>query len=127
MIVINLFFPLLFSQAAYCAWMNGVDVADQFRSYFDIRIIGRAWYMNYYYWVLDTSVCNSYLIFVKYHKGKHKNSDASLGNMTMKEYRKRLCWELVHCFKYLDFAPGTRGHRRRLPEGPPRQRERGKY
>ena len=45
----------------YTHWMNGVDVGDQKRSYYDARIKSHQWHMHYFYCILDTSICNAHL------------------------------------------------------------------
>src|SRR3954469_2098743 len=42
--------------------MEGVDIADQRRSYYNTQITSRRTWMPIFFWLLDTAIINSYLI-----------------------------------------------------------------
>ena len=64
--------------------MGGVDVADQLRSYYSTQLaVSRTW-MPLFFWILDTSIINSYIIGKK------------LGiNQNHKSFRLELIQELI--------------------------------
>lgn len=64
--------------------MNGVDVADQLRSYYNTQqTVQRNW-MPLFFWLLDTAIINSYRIV------------RTLGSVQeQKEFRRELVWDLV--------------------------------
>ncbi|CAG8805876.1 2702_t:CDS:2, partial [Cetraspora pellucida] len=64
--------------------MGGVDIADQLRGYYGIQLPVRRTWMPLFYWLLDTSIINSYLIF-------KKNSE----NISQKGFRIQLVWDLI--------------------------------
>src|SRR6185312_3997359 len=45
--------------------MGGVDIADQLRGYYAVQLPVRRTWMPLFFWLLDTSIVNSYLIFKK--------------------------------------------------------------
>ena len=64
--------------------MNGVDVADQLRSYYNTQQTVRRNWMPLFFWLLDTAIVNSYRIA------------RTLGSVQeQKEFRHELVWELI--------------------------------
>jgi hypothetical protein len=43
--------------------MNGVDVADQLRGSYPTKIRSRKWWHVFFWWVLDTCICNAYVMY----------------------------------------------------------------
>ena len=65
--------------------MNGVDVADQLRSYYNTQQTARRNWMPLFYWLLDTAIINAYRIA------------RTLGSeQEQKEFRRELVWDLVN-------------------------------
>jgi hypothetical protein len=69
----------------YNHYMGGVDIADQLRSNYIIQFpVRRTWY-PLFFWMLDTSIVNSYLIY----KIKHEKK------VSHKEFRIKILWSLI--------------------------------
>ncbi|RHZ58025.1 hypothetical protein Glove_379g16 [Diversispora epigaea] len=68
----------------YNHFMGGVDIADQLRGYYGTQLPVRRTWMPLFFWLLDTSIINSYLIFKK--SGKNTNH---------KDFRLQLVWDLI--------------------------------
>lgn len=65
--------------------MNGVDVADQLRSYYSTQKMTQRTWMALFFWLLDTAIINSYRI------------TRTLGlTQEHKEFRLELVWSLVN-------------------------------
>lgn len=47
----------------YNHFMGGVDIADQFRSYYDCQLIVFHTWMPLMFWLIDTAIVNSYIIY----------------------------------------------------------------
>jgi hypothetical protein len=72
----------------YNHFMGGVDIADQFRTYYSTqRISLRSWY-PLFFWILDTAILNAYLIGQKLHSDKY---------MSHKEFRVAL-WQKLFSY-----------------------------
>ena len=65
--------------------MGGVDIADQLRGYYAVQLPVRRTWMPLFFWLLDTSIVNSYLIF-------KKNGNV----INHKNFRIHLVWELIN-------------------------------
>ena len=46
--------------------MNGVDIADQLRSYYSCKLRSRKWWHSLFWWMVDTAICNAYVVY-KHH------------------------------------------------------------
>lgn len=74
----------------YNMHMGGVDIADQRRSYYSTQLrVVRNW-MPLFFWLLDTTVINSFLI-AQQHMGGRRHSLWQ----SHPQYRERLAWDLV--------------------------------
>ena len=63
---------------------NGVDLSDQFRSYYCTQLtVTRTW-IPLFFWILDTTIVNSYRIYT-----------VRKGTLTHKEYRFKLALTLI--------------------------------
>ena len=48
----------------YNHFMGGIDIADQYRSYYTTQLIARRnWLPIFFFWILDTALINSFIIF----------------------------------------------------------------
>ncbi|CAG8614778.1 9307_t:CDS:1, partial [Ambispora gerdemannii] len=64
--------------------MNGMDVADQLRSYYNTQQTTRRNWMPLFFWLLDTTIINTYQII------------RTLGStQEHKEFRHELVWDLI--------------------------------
>ena len=74
----------------YNLHMGGVDIADQRRSYYSTQLrVVRSW-MPLFFWLLDTTVINSFLL-AQQHIGEGRQSTWQ----SHSGYRERLAWDLV--------------------------------
>lgn len=70
----------------YTKYMNGIDVNDQKRSYYDIRIQSHKWTHHVFYWVIDTAIVNSHIVY---------NRLNPFDQLSLLHYRRRLALELA--------------------------------
>ena len=47
----------------YNHFMGGIDIADQYRSYYTTQLIARCNWLPIFFWILDTALINSFIIF----------------------------------------------------------------
>ena len=87
--------------------MGGVDIADQLRGYYGTQLPVRRTWMPLFFWLLDTSIINSYLIFKK--SGK---------NINHKDFRLQLVWDLIKSSMEENepLKPNTRGYVKELTQ-----------
>lgn len=64
--------------------MNGVDLSDQFRSYYNTQLTVFRMWMPLFFWILDTTIVNSYQIY-----------KAQGGTLSHKEFRINLAWSMA--------------------------------
>ena len=75
---------------AYNKFMGGVDQNDQLRQYYHVRLRGRKYYKYIFWFVLDVSISNSYILFFNY------TSDNSPRRLKcLKKFRLQLAKELI--------------------------------
>lgn len=67
--------------------MNGVDRADQLRSYYESHLKSWCTWYPIFYWALDTLISNSYILYKDHPKAEE--------GLEHKEFRMRLAWELI--------------------------------
>jgi hypothetical protein len=67
--------------------MNGVDVADQLRIYYPVRLKSRKWWHVFFWWGVQTSICNAYLMYKTHFHGQH--------HLDHKGFRKALALQLL--------------------------------
>ena len=75
---------------AYNKFMGGVDRNDQLRQYYHVRLRGRKYYKYIFWFLLDVTISNSYILFKNY---ADKDSPATL--RCLKEFRLQLAKELI--------------------------------
>ncbi|OAQ22384.1 hypothetical protein K457DRAFT_1825532 [Linnemannia elongata AG-77] len=79
--------------------MNGVDLSDQYRSYYSTQLtVFRTW-MPLFFWILDTTIVNSYRIY-----------KAQGGTVPHKDFRIALAWALVSEGNASTHIPKIRHH-----------------
>ncbi|CAG8829604.1 11477_t:CDS:1, partial [Dentiscutata erythropus] len=49
----------------YNHFMNGVDIADKYRSYYNCQLTASRTWMQLLFWLIDTAIVNSYIIYRK--------------------------------------------------------------
>ena len=60
---------------AYNQHKVGVDVADQYRTYFDTQLISRHNWYPLFYWILETALINSLITYQDLHANKERTVD----------------------------------------------------
>jgi hypothetical protein len=70
----------------YNKYMGGVDLNDQLRGYYSVRLKGRKFYKYIWWFVFDVAVTNSFILFKHY-------SDINL--TSVKDFRSTLAKELI--------------------------------
>lgn len=93
----NLQIPRIIDDYNHC--MNGVDLADQLRSYYCTQLIVRRTWMPLFFWLFDTTIINCYRIHV-----------TQGGHLAHKEFRLQLAWDLMAVVAQAD---GSMTRRRR--------------
>jgi hypothetical protein len=68
---------------AYTKYMDGCDVRDQHRSYYEIRVKSHKWPAHFFYWILDMTICNTYELYVSYYSMNRKT-------YSERKFRKRV-------------------------------------
>jgi hypothetical protein len=98
----------------YNHFVNRVGVADQYRSYYSLELISSRTWLPLFYWLLDTALTNSYIIFKKVHTDKA---------MTLKDFRMHVAWSLLNAGVLGDAAGTWKRSRRSLDslDAPTRQ------
>jgi hypothetical protein len=71
--------------------MNGVDVADQLRTYYSTKLRSRKWWHTFFFWVLDTAICNAYICYCIWWK-QEKIEGQPLSHA---DFRKALAYNLA--------------------------------
>lgn len=66
---------------------GGVDIADQYRYYYDTHLTTYCIWFPMFFWALETSLINSYLIF--------KDSGSDREAVSHKDFRLRTAWEYI--------------------------------
>jgi len=67
--------------------MGGVDIADQYWSYYDTQLISLCTWFPIFFWLLDTALINSFIMY--------SNHGISLEH---KEFRIQVAWSLILSF-----------------------------
>ena len=80
----NLQIPLVVHE--YNQHKVGVDVADQYRTYYDVQLTSRRNWYPYFYWALETSLINTLLIY----------RSLLREDITHLQFRLQVAWALIH-------------------------------
>ena len=64
--------------------MGGVDIADQYRSYYNTQLISRRTWFPIFFWLVDTALINSFIIYSDWDK-----------SLEHKEFRIQVAWSLI--------------------------------
>ncbi len=80
----------------YNLHMNGVDRADQLRKSYTTKLRSRKWWHVFFWWGLDTAVCNAYIVYcsttdkpLTHHQFREKLSYELMGTLTSSPTKKR--------------------------------------
>lgn len=95
----------------YVSHMGGVDRADHFISSYNFASKSLKWWRKLYFWLLEVSVVNSYILYNEYQKGQNKPP------VVHKRYRKMLISELVGDVRNTNRKrgrPSSKGDKERL-------------
>lgn len=93
--------------------MGGVDIADQYRVYYDTQLVSVRTWFPIFYWCTDTALINSFIIF--------SDLGVSLG-LEHKVFRMQVAWGLILQSTYkgsgagASVGAGVRGKKRKLSE-----------
>ena len=82
--------PCPASVISYNEYMGGVDRNDQLRQYYHVRLRGRKYYKYIFWFLLDVSISNSYILFSNY-----ATNDLPRRLKCLKEFRLQLAKELI--------------------------------
>ena len=58
----------------YNQFMGGVDIADQYRSYYTTQIVTQCNWLLIFFWILDTAFLNSFIIYQEFFNSKAEDS-----------------------------------------------------
>ena len=72
----------------YIKNMAGCDIADQLRSYYDIRIKAHKWTHHVFFWLLDTAIVNAYQLYLSYYPTKSEKK------YPQARFRRRLLFQM---------------------------------
>ena len=64
----------------------GVDVADQYRSYYSVQLVTQRNWFPIFFWALETALINSFIIY---------SDIPSCSKITHKDFRMQVAWELI--------------------------------
>jgi hypothetical protein len=117
-------------QRAYNLYMGGVDIADQYRSYYSSRLKSIRWWTTLHWWVWDTAIGNAYII----HKAlvtklRAKGEDVPRA-MSHFEFRERLAEQLIssyQCPAASTYPEGSKTRKRMASKGASDARQRVPY
>jgi hypothetical protein len=76
---------------------GGVDIADQYRSYFFTQLIARRNWLPFFFWLLDTMIVNAYILYSlsmekEASKASHKSFRLTLAGQLLQKYVKNEKW-----------------------------------
>lgn len=95
----------------YTMYMDGCDVRDQHRSYYEVRVKSHKWPSHFFYWILDMAVCNAYELFVSYYSRDRKT-------YSERKFRKRLLKQMPGRIAKMRRVSKRRGLKRRISPSP---------
>ncbi len=91
--------------------MNGVDIADQLRGNYSTKLRSRKWWHVFFWWALDTSICNAYTMYVEH----------SSEPMTHLKFREKLALQLLG-EEHPSNTPPSKGRKRSMSMSPVKAR-----
>ena len=83
--------PVLNVAKDYNYNMNGVDIQDQFRQVYNIKLRKRKWWLSIWFFLLETCICNAYLSYRTYMKVTGREADI----MSHFDFRLKLAHQLA--------------------------------
>jgi hypothetical protein len=82
----------------YNQFMGGVDIADQYRSYYTTQITQRRNWLPIFFWILDTALINSFIIYRDF---LNLNTESGCP-ITQKDFNIELAWAWINQEKISD-------------------------
>src|SRR5947199_3122853 len=73
--------------------MGGVaiDIVDQYRSYYTTQIVARRNWLPIFFWILDTALLNSFIIYQEFFNSKAEDSCL----FSHKEFNIKVAWNWI--------------------------------
>ena len=75
----------------YNQFMGGIDIADQYRSYYTTQLIARRNWLPIFFWLLDTALLNSFIIYREFFNFRVKDSCP----FSHKEFNIEVAWSWI--------------------------------
>src|SRR5438045_5285703 len=75
----------------YNQFMGGIDIADQYRSYYTTQLIAQRNWLPIFFWLLDTVLLNSFIIYREFFNSEVKNSCP----FSHKEFNIEVAWSWI--------------------------------
>ena len=107
----------------YNHFMNGVDVADQLRTYYTTKLRSRKWWHTFFFWAFDTAICNAYICY----KTWWKNAGVQGEHLSQADFRKALAFYLAKLRPGISPAKAAREATIQASRGGPRVRAKGHH
>jgi len=82
----------------YNKHMGGVDLADQLRQYYSIGRSSYKWYRYFFWFLMNISICNSFLLYNSYSLEQGKGKEPQL------TFRLKLAKQLIRGFSSVSLA-----------------------
>ena len=75
----------------YNQFMSGIDIADQYRSYYTTQLIAQCNWLPIFFWLLDTALLNSFIIYREFFNSRVKDSCP----FSHKEFNIEVAWSWI--------------------------------
>ena len=75
----------------YNQFMGGVDITDQYHSYYTTQIVARRNWLPIFFWILDTALLNSFIIYQEFFNSKAEDSCP----FSHKEFNVEVAWNWI--------------------------------
>jgi hypothetical protein len=82
----------------YNQFMGGVDIADQYRSYYTTQLVQRRNWLPIFFWILDTALVNSFIIYRDF---LNLNTESGCP-ITYKDFNIKLAWAWINQENFSD-------------------------
>ena len=75
----------------YNQFMGGVDITNQYCSYYTTQIVARCNWLPIFFWILDTALLNSFIIYQEFFNSKAEDSCP----FSHKEFNIEVAWNWI--------------------------------
>ena len=75
----------------YNKFIGGIDIADQYRSYYTTQLIAQQNWLLIFFWILDTALLNSFIFYREFFNSKVENSCP----FSHKEFNIEVTWSWI--------------------------------